>query len=204
MTTAGEGGMLTTNDTSIWSKAWSFKDHGKSFDVVYKQEHPAGFRWLHESFGTNFRLSEIQSIVGRLQLRKVPNWVELRRANARKLNACCAQFPAIRVTEPSSDFYHSYYRHYAYVRKEQLKSGWTRDRILSALVDQGIPALSGGCSEIYLEKAFPDSMRPAERLPVARELGETTIMLPIFPTLSESEIEEICIGIQRVMEQASR
>ena len=72
MTTAGEGGMVTTNSDELWNTMWSLKDHGKSYDAVYHREHAPGFRWLHESFGTNWRLTEIQSAIGRLQLRKLP------------------------------------------------------------------------------------------------------------------------------------
>src|SRR5665648_235862 len=52
MTTGGEGGMLITNSKELWEKAWSYKDHGKSYDAVYNKDHPPGFRWVHESFGT--------------------------------------------------------------------------------------------------------------------------------------------------------
>lgn len=71
MTTAGEGGMVTTNSAELWNSMWSLKDHGKSYVAVYHREHAPGFRWLHESFGTNWRLTEVQSAVGRIQLRKL-------------------------------------------------------------------------------------------------------------------------------------
>jgi dTDP-4-amino-4,6-dideoxygalactose transaminase len=72
MTTGGEGGMVTTNDRELWSKMWSFKDHGKSWEAVYEREHAPGFRWLHESFGTNWRMMEVQAVIGRIQLRRMP------------------------------------------------------------------------------------------------------------------------------------
>ena len=53
MTTGGEGGMVTTNDEALWRAMWAYKDHGKSWAAVYERQHPPGFRWLHEGFGTN-------------------------------------------------------------------------------------------------------------------------------------------------------
>ena len=67
MTTGGEGGMVTTNDQGLWSVMWSFKDHGKSWEAVYERDHPPGFRWVHDSFGTNWRMTEMQAAIGRIR-----------------------------------------------------------------------------------------------------------------------------------------
>src|SRR3546814_8980319 len=82
MTTGGEGGMVTCNDRDLWSRMWSFKDHGKSWDAVYERAHPPGFRWLHESIGTNWRMLEMQAAIGRIQLRRMAEWTRARTANA--------------------------------------------------------------------------------------------------------------------------
>ena len=150
----------------IWNIAWSFKDHGKSFDAVYNREHPVGFRWLHESFGTNWRLTEMQSAIGRVLLHKLPERVALRRRNAALLDHAFLQMPALRVVKPPGDIGHSYYKYYVYVRPEFLRDGWDRDRIMAAINAEGVPCSSGSCSEIYLEKAFPPAMRPAKRFPM--------------------------------------
>lgn len=205
MTTGGEGGMLTTNDQAVWSSAWSYKDHGKNFDTVYNKEHPAGFRWLHESFGTNWRMLEMQGAIGRIQLRLMPEWHEARKANAQAILAACSESSALRVPKVPSDIEHAWYRAYAFVRPEQLKSGWNRDRIMGEIVARGVPCFSGSCSEVYLEKAFDGtSWRPAERLPVARELGETSLMFLTHPTLTQQEIDKTCQVIQQVMNEAQR
>jgi len=205
MTTGGEGGMLTTNDQAVWSSAWSYKDHGKNFDTVYNKEHPAGFRWLHESFGTNWRMLEMQGAIGRIQLRLMPEWHEARKANAQAILAACSESSALRVPKVPSDIEHAWYRAYAFVRPEQLKSDWNRDRIMGEIVARGVPCFSGSCSEVYLEKAFDGtSWRPAERLPVARELGETSLMFLTHPTLTQQEIDKTCQVIQQVMNEAQR
>lgn len=204
LTTGGEGGMLTLNDDDLWNKAWSFKDHGKSYDAVYNRQHPPGFRWLHEDFGTNWRMLEVQSAIGRVILRKLDGWVEQRRANAHYLSERFRQIPALRVPEVPAELYHAYYKYYVYVRPERLKPGWSRDRIMLAVSELGIPCMSGSCSEVYLEKAFTRrGWQPAERLPVARELGETSLMFLVHPTLGQAQMQATADAVERVMEQAS-
>lgn len=205
MTTGGEGGMLLMNDDALWEKAWAFKDHGKSYDAVYRREHPPGFRWLHESFGTNWRMTEMQAAIGRRQLRKLPEWVAARRRNAAILTEAFADLPGLRLTPPPANVRHAYYKYYAFVRPEQLKEGWDRDRIMNAVVAAGAPCFSGSCSEVYLEKAFDlPGMRPAERLPVARELGETSLMFLVHPTLTESDMRRVADIVGEVMKEATR
>ncbi len=205
LTTGGEGGMLTLNDDELWSRAWSFKDHGKSYDAVYYRQHPPGFRWLHEDFGTNWRMLEVQSAIGRVILRKLDGWIEKRRANAHYLSERFRQIPALRVPEVPADLYHAYYKYYVYVCPEMLRPGWSRDRIMQEVSHAGIPCMSGSCSEIYLEKAFTNrGWQPAERLPVARELGETSLMFLVHPTLTMEHIEATADVVEQVMQEALR
>jgi dTDP-4-amino-4,6-dideoxygalactose transaminase len=202
MTTGGEGGMLTTNDKKMWGCAWSYKDHGKSYDAVYNQQHLPGFRWLHESFGTNYRLTEMQSAIGRVQLGKLARWVAIRRKHAAYLHTQLASVPALRIPLPGPEFGHSYYKFYAFVRPENLREGWDRNRIMNAIVAEGVPCSVGSCSEIYLERAF-QTHYPHARLPVARELGDTSLMFFVHPTLSDAEIERTGDTVLKVMREAS-
>ena len=205
MTTGGDGGMLTTNDSALWEKAWAFKDHGKSYDAVYKREHPAGFRWLHESFGTNWRLTEMQSAIGRIQLCRLPKWVETRRYFAAMLDESLTELPALRLTLPSVDFYHSYYKYYAFVSSARLKSEWNRDRIMAAINAEGVHCFSGSCSEVYLEKAFrKNGFAPKQRLPVAKELGESSLMFLVHPTLDRHDIENTIATVKKVLTIAAK
>lgn len=204
MTTGGEGGMLLTNDEKIWAKAWSFKDHGKSYDAVYRREHPPGFRWLHESFGTNWRMTEMQAAIGRQQLKKLKNWVKLRREHADLLTERFAKMTALRIVRPTAEFFHSYYKYYVFVRPERLKKGWNRDRIMNEIVSRGVPCFSGSCSEIYREKAFVENaLQPSERLPVARELGDTSLMFLVHPTLNKEDMTRAANITEMVMAKAS-
>jgi len=203
LSTGGEGGIMTTNCQSAWNVSWSYKDHGKSHNAV-NQKHTQSFRWLHESFGTNWRLTEMQAALGRVLLRKVPQMVLIRRRNAAILSAGFLQHEALRVPQPPDDVRHSYYKFYAFIRPEKLRKGWSRDRILSAVVAEGIPCFTGSCSEIYLEKAFTPSLRPQERLRVAKELGETSLMFLVHPTLSENDMQDTCKVVTKVLEVATR
>jgi len=205
MTTGGEGGMVTTDDPALWSRIWSYKDHGKSWDAVYNREHPPGFRWLHESFGTNMRLTEMQSAIGRIQLRRMADWHRARTANAERILAVAEKFPgALRVPRPPADVEHAWYKCYVFVRPDGLGEGWTRDRIIAAINARGVPCLAGSCSEVYLEKAFDGTpFRPAERLSVARELGETSLMFLVHPTLTEAAVQATCDAIEAVMQEAA-
>jgi len=203
MTTGGEGGMVTTDDRDLWLKMWSYKDHGKSWDAVYTNEHPPGFRWLHESFGTNWRMTEMQAAIGRIQLKLMPQWHEARTDNACRILETARFLRGLRVPEIPSGIDHAWYKCYLFVEEEQLKAGWNRDRIMNAIVDQGVPCFSGSCSEVYLEKAFDGTgWRPKERLPVAKELGETSLMFLVHPTLNKTEIQKTCDVLKKIMFQA--
>ena len=256
MTTGGEGGMVLTSDSGLWSRMWSYKDHGKSWDAVYNREHPPGFRWLHESFGTNWRLTEMQSVIGRVQLAKLDRWVKKRHENAGMLIEGLSGIPGLRVPVPEEHVGHAWYKFYAYVEPERLKAGWNRNRIMQAVAEQGIPCMQGICPEIYLERAFCGgdrrsgvgsrtsdvgrrmsddggrtseggkqrsevrsqwvsesmshksedrgqtsevSLRPEERLPVAKELGETSLMFLVHPTLGEREMKETVRVVREIM-----
>lgn len=199
ITTGGEGGLLTTNDSELWSRAWAFKDHGKSYSAVYHQQHPPGFPWVHESFGTNWRLTEMQSAIGRVLLRKLPETIEKRRYLAAILNTEFGDIPALRVTLPPADIYHSYYKYYVFLRLERLRAGWNQERIVEAIRAEGIPCFGGSCSEIYLEKAFPENWRPHHRLRGAKILGETSLMFLVHPTLSEADIRDTANAMRKVL-----
>ncbi len=204
MTTGGEGGMLTLNDRAWWDKAWSYKDHGKSWTSVYEKQHPPGFRWVHDSFGTNWRMTELQAVIGRIQLQRMPAWHAARKENAARLAAALSSCKAARIPLPGPEIEHAWYKFYVFVRPELLKADWSRDRIMAEVNAAGVPCFSGSCSEVYLEKAFDNTdWRPAERLPVAKRLGETSLMLLVHPTLTQAEIEKAGDVLRKVFDEAS-
>jgi dTDP-4-amino-4,6-dideoxygalactose transaminase len=203
MTTGGEGGMITTNDEALFEAAWSFKDHGKNYRAMQSRRPSPEFRWLHDSFGTNGRMTEMQAAIGRVQLRRLDHFVAARRANADSLTRELCSVPALRLTVPPADVDHAYYKYYAFLRPQHLRDQWDRGRVAAALRAEGIPCSSGSCSEIYLERAFPTAARPRERLPVARELGETSLMFPVHPTLAHVDMLDVAQAIRKVLSVAT-
>jgi len=205
ISTGGEGGMMTTNDDAVWERAWAYKDIGRSYDAVYRREHPPGFRWLTETFGTNWRLTEVQSAIGRLQLSKLDEWVAARRQHAAILTELFSSIPAVRLTLPPADIGHAYYKYYAFVETDHLAPGWNRDRLIEELNAAGVPCFSGSCSEIHLEKAF-DTLPvkiPPVHTPVAHELGQTSLMFLVHPTLTKEYMDQVCAVIRKVFAEAS-
>ena len=217
MTTGGEGGMVTTNNRDLWSTMWSYKDHGKSWEAVYEREHPTGFRWLHESFGTNWRMIEMQAAIGRIQLGRMADWSDKRGANAKTVADALKLFEEegglIRLpkfscascleTTCNKDCLHGYYKFYAYVRPQNLAPDWSRDRIVKEITSRGVPCFQGSCSEVYLERAFDGTgWRPEPRLPIAKELGETSLMFLVHPTLTNSEMEKTATVLHDVLNLA--
>lgn len=204
MTTGGEGGMVTTNDESLWKKMWSYKDHGKNFDSVYNKQHPPGFRWLHDSFGTNWRMMEMQAVIGRLQLQKMPEWTQVRNAHMRRVLASFENNPYFTVAMPPANYVHAAYKAYVQVNTAQLPEGWSRDRIMAEINALGVPCFSGSCSEVYLEKAFDGTpWRPEQRLVNAKSLGDSSLMFLVHPTLSDSNMQKTVDSIQQVISQIS-
>jgi dTDP-4-amino-4,6-dideoxygalactose transaminase len=205
ITTGGEGGMITTDSEELWSRMWSYKDHGKSWEAVYERQHAPGFRWLHESFGTNGRMLEVQSVIGRVQLRRMPAWTAARRANAERIWATARETPGLRAPVLPKWAEHAAYKAYVFLEPEALKPGWNRDRIMGQITASGVPCFSGSASEIYREKAFEGTgWRPTKRLPIARELGETSLMFLVHPTLESRHLDQTCQVLSEVMSDAVR
>jgi dTDP-4-amino-4,6-dideoxygalactose transaminase len=219
MTTGGEGGMVTCDDEAVWSRMWAFKDHGKSYDAVFNREHPPGFRWVHESIGTNWRMLEMQAVIGRIQLSRLDAWRVKRQLIADELRDAVKPFTATsgvarlpRKTcagcsgcAPSTGCRHANYRFYFHVQPDNLAPGWSRDKIVSELMSLGVPAYQGSCSEIYREKAFESTKwRPLQSLPAARELGETSVMMLTHPTLTPEEIGLSRTALAQVLGAAQR
>lgn len=205
ISTGGEGGMVITNRDDIWRRCWMYKDHGKSIDAISRPSPGAEFRWLHESFGSNWRLTEMQSAIGRIQLRKLDSWLEVRRRNAGILTNVLEGLDAIRIPTPKEGVSHAWYKWYCFVRPRALKSGWSRSRLLETINSRGVKCFAGSCPEIYRERAFRERYDGVEVLcPVARELGETSLMLLVHPTLSVEAMNEMASIVYETIEMATR
>ncbi|MCK6372246.1 MAG: DegT/DnrJ/EryC1/StrS aminotransferase family protein [Gammaproteobacteria bacterium] len=203
ITTLGEGGLLATDDAGLWERAWSFKDHGKTWDAVYERQHGPGFRWVHDHFGTNWRMTEVQAAVGRLQLGKLGSWIAKRRHNAALLDHRLATCTALSVPEVPAHVQHAYYKYYLYLKTDTLRSGWTRDRVVAEVTRRGVACFAGSCPEIYRERAFAGKgLAPAETLPNAHALGESSVMLQVHPTLTDDDLHRTADVLLTVLDEA--
>ena len=203
MTTGGEGGMVATSSTDLWASMWAFKDHGKNYDLVHRHDHQPGFRWLHDRFGSNFRLTELQSALGRIQLQCLSQWSAMRTRNALLLAEALCDLPVVRVPLPPDHLTHAWYKFYAFVQPDAISTSWNRDRILSEIGALGYPSFSGSCSEIYLEKCFRDAgLTPKERLPVAKHLGEISLMFLVHPTITFEQMTAYAYAVRSVLKRA--
>ncbi len=206
ITTGGEGGAVTTNNEAFWRKMWEYKDHGKSYDAVFNRKHPDGFRWLIESFGTNWRITEMQAALGINWYKKLPEWTEIRTRNAKIYAETLAKFPCIRLTPTPEGIKHAYYKYYCFVRPEMLKDGWSRDRISNELCAKDVPCFVGSCWNISEEKCFKDKGwdKTEKDLPNAFALKDTSLMLLVHPTLEVEDIYQACEIISDILTQAQK
>ena len=204
MSTAGEGGMVTTGDSDLWELMWSYKDHGKSWHAVNKKDHKPGFRWLHDHVGTNWRMTEIQAAIGRIQLRNLEGWVATRRRNAQFLwdeanrNSCIEDFDIDETV-----YSHAAYKAYLFLNSSALKGNWNRDKVVDEISDLGIPCYAGICPEVYREKGISNlGYGPTKRLPVAKMLGETSMMFLVHPGITPENMVEVRDCVNRVLLKA--
>ncbi len=203
MTTGGEGGLVVTNNETLWQRAWCFKDHGKNWEKIYHGPKTGLFQLLHDSVGTNGRMTEIQAAIGRKALTALPGWLEKRRNNARILREALKDHPAIDIAEVPDSLEHSYYKFYCKIRLKQLQPGWTRDAIIKAIQAEGIPCGSGSCAEIYLEKCIQQAgFAPPERLPGANAFGQRSLMFQVHPTLQPEEMKLTAQAVLKVIDVA--
>jgi dTDP-4-amino-4,6-dideoxygalactose transaminase len=205
ITTGGEGGMLTTNDHQLWDKMWSYKDHGKTWQAIYERQHPPGFRWVHDRFGSNYRMTEMQAAIGLIQLKRMKDWTSTRQKHAQAIWQAAAQLPAVQLPESNEQVENACYKCYLFIRPEKLKPDWNRNRIIEAINTAGVPCYSGSCGEVYLEKAFDNTpWRPKTRLAQAQLLAETSLMFLVHPTLTQAEIEKTISVMTTIIKEASQ
>jgi len=203
ISTGGEGGMVTTNDKDLWHKMWSYKDQGKGYSAAYKKNNTNNFRWIHESIGSNYRMTEMQAVIGRIQLKKIKLWHKERLNNSIKIWEFAKKHPGLRVPVIPNSIEHACYRCYIFIRPNKLNKDWNRDRIINEINSLGVVCASGSCSEVYLESAFDEKIfKPVNRLPIAKKLGETSLAFLVHPGLSDSYIDQTCEAIKVVMSKA--
>ena len=204
ITTGGEGGMALFKDESHWRRAWSYRDNGKDYEMIFNRPPQPGFRWAHTRVGSNWRLTEIQAAIGLRQLRKLPAWTAARAANARKLTRWLAPYPSVHIAPLPANYQHAFYRFSFRLEPARLRSDWNRDRVVRALIAEGIPAMPGACPELYREGVYAQSMAGFQRLPNAAYLGTVSLCLLVHPTLDESFLGDCRVALKKVFDAATQ
>ena len=188
ISTGGEGGMLLLRDHEVWQAAWSYKDHGKSHPKATGLGSGPLFRYVHDSIGTNMRMTEMQAAIGLVQLGKIEDWLRVRAENAEIWRAALKPLNGIRIPAPPVAVRHAYYKLYALIDPGLTKPGVDNAAIVIALGNAGIRAFIGSCPEVYLEEAFADLH--VARLPDAQRLGTTAVMFEVHPTLDQATLRQ--------------
>ena len=203
----GDGGLLVLDDKDAYRRAWEYKDHGKSMAKTSDPEfmsQPGVFKFIADSFGSNWRLDEMSAAVARVGFASLPVWHERRTGNALRLAEGLSGVPGIRVPLPGVDTVHAFYRLYARVVPEVLAPGWDRDRIVRSVAAEGVPCQYGTCAEIYREEAFAKAgLGPAGRLPGASAAHETTLAFFVHPTIAAADVDDAVAAVVKVMEVAA-
>lgn len=205
ISTGGEGGLVITNDNRLYKRMWSLRDHGWDYDRAHNIDNSTGFKWLVDTFSTNWRMTESQSAIGRIQLRKLENWIDQRRANASRLTEALGGLSIARDLTPPDSVRHSYYKYNVLIDRQALADNWTRDRIVDDLNCLGVPARVGACPDIAEEAAFRNAgVDTSNPRPNAADIADCTIMLPVHPTLTKGNLDFMANALKTVLSNANR
>lgn len=203
ISTGGEGGLAVFKDRTIWEKAWSFKDHGKSWDAVFNRQHPIGYRWVHESIGTNWRMTEMQAALGLAQLSKLNDWSTKRNEIASRIGGSLNALPGLTVQNVPDEVRHAYYRLALRVVPEELKPDWDRDRLMAAINAEGIPCMVGSCPTLFKELAY-EGQNSLIVTPNAEALGKVSLVLLCHPTLDTQYAMDVIAAFKKVIDAAKK
>jgi perosamine synthetase len=190
--TSGEGGVVTTNDATLAAALRIFRNHGISSD--FRQREKQG-SWAYEmvGLGYNYRLSDLQCALGLSQLHKLPAWIARRQEIAGRYDAAFAGNAAFRPLVTRPDVIHGYH---LYVIR--LRESLDRAAFFGALRAANIGA-NVHYAPVYLHPFYREKFGHAPGLcPKAEAAYARILSLPIFPRLSDAEVEDVIAATQRV------
>lgn len=195
--TTGEGGMTTTNNPELVHRMKIFRNHGITTD--HRQREQQG-SWFYEmvDLGYNYRLSDIQCALGISQLRKLPAWVKRRQAIAMKYTTAFANLPAVQPLSVKENVSHAY--HLYVVRFDMSKLKGTRAEIFTALRAEGI-GVNVHYIPVHLHPFYRTHFSTKSGMcPVAEAAYEQIISLPIFPLMTDDDVNDVVVAVQKVIQ----
>ena len=202
ISTAGEGGMITTNNKKLYEYCWSYKDHGKDRYKyrLSKKVNDGKFKFLHDILGSNYRLTEIQSAIGRIQLKKIKK-NKLRRNNISKL--IIQKFKNSKLYSfQKSDFNyeHAYYRLYININKKNVLPKVYNLHFIKYLISNKISSGVGTSSEIYKEKSFKNLKVSSKNFKNSQYLKKYSFAIFVNQSMS-SKVAKKIIDILKILEE---
>ena len=213
ISTGGEGGMISTNNKKLWLKCWSLKDHGKNYNSCFVKKHKIGFKWLHDNLGSNYRMTEMQALLGREQLKILDKQIKKRNIIANLyLNGLKDYYEKYNILKKPDFEYktsywmgskktrnkntHAFYRLNLYINKDKIEQLKLIEQFNKKKINCGI----GSCPEIYREKIFKNlNFYPKKRLSNAKLLGEISIVFPINPNRALKKIKWEINSIKQIL-----
>jgi perosamine synthetase len=191
----GEGGMVTTEDAELARRMRVFRNHGITSD--HRQREQAG-SWFYEmvELGFNYRLSDVQCALGLSQLRKLPAWVERRRAIAARYDAALAALPGVKPLAVRPGVTHAY--HLYVIRLEPAVLGQSRSQVYAALRGRGI-GVNVHYVPVHLHPFYRRRFgtKPGD-CPVAEAAYENILSLPIYPRMSDDDVTRVIAAVTEV------
>ena len=213
MSTGGEGGMISTNNTKLWLKLWSLKDHGKNYKSVFNKKHNNQFKWLHDDLGSNYRMTEMQAVIGREQLKSLDKQIKRRNLIANLylngLKDYYLKFDILKKprfkyqtyhlkknSKKNNQYFHAFYRLNLFINRNKINQKKLIEQLNKSKINCGV----GSCPEIYREKIFKKlKFYPKKRLSNAKLLGETSLMFQINPYKSSTKVKLEINTIKKIL-----
>ena len=211
-TTGGEGGMVGTNDAAAAEVARSFRDHG--FHEAERRSalaRGALNQYTHHRVGYNYRMTEMQSAIGLKALARLDWHLQRRRENAHYLTAGLRDLDEVLSPAPENpESEHAFYCYYVTLNLTQLTC--SRDEFVRAVQAEGVRAARGTSAELYREPVYQgrvgygnthhpfDSVDYAQvDCPNAKDIGQRSFRLEVFPTLQEEDLDDVLDAIRKVV-----
>jgi perosamine synthetase len=190
--TTGEGGMITTDDEGVAQRLRRLRHHGMSVSDVERHASKSVIIEKYPEIGYNYRMTDVQAAMGLVQLRKLPHIIERRREIAAFYDKSLRSIPHIRVPRVPEFAYNNYQSYWIEILGP---SPVSRDELMQKLLDRGI-ATRRGIMAIHLEECYQDS---SGFLPETRRITKSTILLPLYPSMTEEEVQYVITQISDIL-----
>lgn len=199
--TTAEGGMVTTNDAGLAEKLRRFRNHGIGSD--HRRREKVG-SWFYEmvDLGYNYRLTDLQCVLGLSQLRKLDGWMARRREMAAQYDAAFREIPAVRPLAVLPEVEHSYHLYVIQLDTGRLRA--SRAEIFTALHAEGI-GVNVHYIPVHLHPYYRSHLGTAAGLcPRAEAAYERILSLPMFPRMTDHDVQDVVEAVHKVTAEYSK